>query len=159
MQIINFIKSLFNKPVDTKTFKSINETEVVNLESGEIIPKEQYDASYARAVAMELGEQIADVPLYKQTAVAPEESLRVVITGKFDCVRREIVERLNEMNITVGSVVNGKTDVLVIGEWGLEVGADGVSNKYLEAVKRGVKVLRFNNLEEILSHFSMEQQA
>ena len=63
------------------------------------------------------------------------------------------------MNITVGSVVNGKTDVLVIGEWGLEVGADGVSNKYLEAVKRGVKVLRFNNLEEILSHFSMEQQA
>ena len=81
MQIINFIKSLFNKPVDTKTFKSINETEVVNLESGEIILKEQYDASYARAVAMELGEQIADVPLYKQTAAAPKRACELSSPG------------------------------------------------------------------------------
>jgi hypothetical protein len=137
---------MFNTAIST--VQRINHLEVMNLDSGEIIEQiisknEQKRAacSYARANS--------DVALHSQR-VDIKKSTRICITGSFDMKRADIVARLNEMGYSVAKF-SGKTELLIVGAWGAEVGADGVSDKYLMAKANKTKIVSLSTADEIFS--------
>jgi hypothetical protein len=64
--------------------------------------------------------------------------------------RADIVARLNEMGYSVAKF-SGKTELLIVGAWGAEVGADGVSEKFLKAKANGTKIVSMSTANEIFS--------
>ena len=150
----SIIQKIYRKYFATKVAQDekllqLNSEEAVDVESGEIVYVEQVSKRWQQFEGIEYAKANSDVPLYKQST-EPGEQLRMVITGKFDSPRREIVESLNKLGIKVGSAVNGKTDVLIIGEWGREVGSDGVSNKFLRAKELGTQIVRLESVTDLL---------
>lgn len=141
---------MFNTAINT--VQRINHMEVVDVQTGEI-----FNEGQQRRAGIQYGMVNADVPLYQQN-INPKKSIRICITGAFDVKRAEIVDRLNDMGYIVGGL-NSKTQLLLIGTWGYEVGADGVSNKYLDAVARGVKMVKLETADQIYAMFSAKTMA
>lgn len=142
---------MFNMQPNAFGKQRINFREIVDLETGEIIEK-HISESTQQAAGIQHAKCNKDVPLYCQD-VDIKQSVRITLTGGFSGMKRkEIVEKLNDLGLSAGGM-NNKTTLLIIGTWGKEVGDDGVSEKYLGAIKRGVKLLKMETAEEVIRHF------
>ena len=139
------------KSIIKALFSRISHTEVVDVESGEIF-EQGISQSEQLATGIVYAQANSDVPLYKQD-VNPNKSIRICITGAFDVKRADIVARLNDMGYSVGKF-NNKTELLLIGTWGAEVGEDGVSNKYLGAASKGTKMVKLETADQIYAMLS-----
>ena len=134
------------------TVQRINHMEVVDVNTGEI-----FNEGQQRRAGIQYGMVNADLPLYQQ-AINSKKSIRICITGAFDVKRAEIVARLNDMGYSVGGM-NSKTELLLIGTWGAEVGADGVSEKYLGAASKRIKMVKLESAAEIYAMLSAKTLA
>jgi hypothetical protein len=132
----------------TSTVQRINHLEVMNLDSGEII--EQIISENERKNAASAYVRSNDDVSLSRQKVDINKSTRICITGAFDVKRADIVSRLNEMGYSVAGF-SGKTELLIVGAWGAEVGADGVSEKFLKAKANGTKIVSLSTAEEIFS--------